>query len=76
MTDTPKDLAPRAISPVDWQRLWLSPDRDEYKRDLAARVFADVLHPELASQQKQGSGSRVEDIGEAEEVSVAHHMRR
>ena len=76
VTDTPKDLAPRAISPVDWQRLWLSPDRDEYKRDLAARVFADVLHPELASQQKQGSGSRVEDIGEAEEVSVAHHMRR
>ncbi len=73
VTDTPKDLAPRVITPTDWQRLWLSPDRDEYKRDLAARVFADVLHPEIASQQKQEEKSEQQ---EAEEESATYHMRR
>lgn len=34
---------PRNITPQQWQRMWLAEDRDEYKRHLAASLFADVL---------------------------------
>lgn len=51
MTDTPKDMPPREITAAQWQRLWLSPNHDEYKKDLAAKIFADLLHPER--QQKE-----------------------
>lgn len=51
VTDTPKDMPPREISAAQWQRLWLSPDHEEYKRDLAAKIFADILHPEMSKQQ-------------------------
>lgn len=38
-------LYPREITPSQWQRLWIAPDMDAYKTSLAAKVFADVLHP-------------------------------
>ena len=50
-TDVPKDLPPREITASQWQRLWLSPDHNEYKRDLAAKIFADILHPELKQEE-------------------------
>lgn len=53
VTDTPKDMPPREITPAQWQRLWLSPDHNEYKRDLAAKIFADLLHPERYQEQKE-----------------------
>ena len=34
---------PREVSPSQWQRLWLSDDKVEYKRNLAATLFADIL---------------------------------
>lgn len=52
VTDTPRDMPPREITAAQWQRLWLSPDHDSYKRDLAAKIFADILHPER--QQAKG----------------------
>lgn len=36
-------LQPRSVTPQQWQRMWLAEDRDEYKRHLAATLFADVL---------------------------------
>ena len=34
---------PREVSPAQWQRMWLTEDKDAYKRNLAATLFADVL---------------------------------
>ena len=39
---------PREVSQSQWQRLWMAEDKVEYKRNLAATLFADVLR-----QQKQ-----------------------
>ena len=33
----------REVSPSQWQRMWLAEDKTEYKRNLAATLFADVL---------------------------------
>ena len=37
------DLKPRAVSPSQWQRMWLAEDKNDYKTHLAATLFADVL---------------------------------
>ena len=36
-------LQPRSVTPQQWQRMWLAEDKTEYKRHLAATLFADVL---------------------------------
>lgn len=46
---------PREITQSQWQRLWLAPDMAAYKTNLAAKIFADVLHAEV----KLGEGERV-----------------
>lgn len=38
---------PREVSQAQWQRLWLAPDMAAYKKNLAAMIFADVLHPKV-----------------------------
>jgi antirestriction protein ArdC len=45
---------PRQLTPAQWQRAWLSDDMDKYKTTLAATIYKDVLHPELAEKQEQG----------------------
>lgn len=47
-------LQPREITPLQWQRLWIAEDTAEYKRNLAATLFADVLR-----QQSQGQTENV-----------------
>lgn len=34
---------PREVTPSQWQRLWLTDDMQDYKKHLAASLFADVL---------------------------------
>lgn len=34
---------PREVTPSQWQRLWLADDMQDYKKHLAASLFADVL---------------------------------
>lgn len=36
-------LKPREISPSQWQRMWLAENMQDYKKHLAASLFADVL---------------------------------
>lgn len=36
-------LKPREVTPSQWQRLWLTDDMQDYKKHLAASLFADVL---------------------------------
>ena len=58
-----KKLQPRSVSPSQWQRLWVAPDRDSYKQNLAASLFADVLQKdnnvEQSTQEKQEEAMEV-----------------
>ena len=36
-------VSARVVSHDQWQRMWLAPDMMEYKKNLAASLFADVL---------------------------------
>ena len=47
---------PREVSQSQWQRLWMAEDKVEYKRNLAATLFADVLR-----QQKQAETEKQEE---------------
>lgn len=71
VTDAPKDMPPRVITASQWQRLWLSPDQNEYKRDLAAKIFADILHPELKAEEKVEQKEEVKQEQKPEELYVS-----
>lgn len=43
-------LKPREINQQQWQRMWIAQDMTQYKNQLAAKLFADVLHPELKTE--------------------------
>ena len=47
---------PREVSQSQWQRLWMAEDKVEYKRNLAATLFADVLR-----QQKQAEAEKQQE---------------
>lgn len=69
------DVMPREITESQWQLLFLSGDYGVYKANLAASVFADVLHPER--EQVQGQEQKPEPEQEEEpEVAQAVGMRR
>lgn len=38
-------VEPREITPQQWQRMWVAEDMAEYKTNLAAKVFNDLLKP-------------------------------
>ena len=42
---------PREVSSAQWQRMWLAEDKDAYKRNLAATLFADVLRRQQEMKQ-------------------------
>ena len=69
-----KKLQPRRVSPSQWQRLWVAPDRDSYKQNLAASLFADVLQKdnnvEQSTQEKQEEATEVK---QAETAIVDKH---
>ena len=46
-----RKMQPRSVSPSQWQRLWVAPNRESYKQNLAASLFADVLQKDNAAQQ-------------------------
>ncbi len=46
---------PREVSPAQWQRLFLAEDKEEYKRNLAATLFADVLRRQQEEQKRMSS---------------------
>ena len=48
-------VEPREVSPSQWQRMWLAEDKTEYKRNLAATLFADVLRErqQIESEKQQ-----------------------
>lgn len=64
-----KKLQPRSVSPSQWQRLWVAPDRESYKQNLAASLFADVLQKdnnvEQSTQEKQEEATEVKQAATA-----------
>ncbi len=44
-------LEPKVISPQQWQRLWLAENREDYKKNLAAKLYADVLQQTRSTEQ-------------------------
>lgn len=56
-------LTPRVVSPGQWQRMWIAEDKNEYKKHLAATLFADILQKGQAQEQtaseKQGAKTEV-----------------
>ena len=38
-------VEPREITPQQWQRMWVAEDMAEYKINLAAKIFNDLLKP-------------------------------
>ncbi len=55
-------LQPRSVTPQQWQRMWLAEDRNEYKRHLAATLFADVL--QKGQSQEEHAGEKQEKEAE------------
>ena len=43
----------KEISPSQYQRLWLSDDKEAYKRALAATLFADLLRQKKQTEENQ-----------------------
>lgn len=48
-------LKPREISPSQWQRMWLAENMQDYKKHLAASLFADVLRKDRTNAVAVGT---------------------
>ena len=61
-------LEPKVVTPQQWQRMWLAEDKDEYKKGLAAKLWADVL--------TQTRNSEVVKDHHAEEKTAAEEKQK
>ena len=66
-------LQPRSVTPQQWQRMWLAEDRNEYKRHLAATLFADVL--QKGQSQEEHAGEKQEKEAERRQGEAAARER-
>ena len=46
-------LEPREVSSSQWQRMWLSDDKNDYKVNLAVTLFADILRERQRSEAEK-----------------------
>lgn len=82
------DLKPRAVSPSQWQRMWLAEDKNDYKTHLAATLFADVLKKgqsleenanekqDKETEQKQGESAVVKQSEETKKEVKAEEEEK
>lgn len=69
-----KKMQPRSVSPSQWQRLWVAPDRESYKQNLAASLFADVLRKDNnVEQSQQEKQEEATEVRQAETATVEKH---
>jgi antirestriction protein ArdC len=64
-------LKPREVSRDQWQRLWLADDMQDYKKHLAASLFADVLRKDQSNSVAVGT-SKTEQEAQTD-VKEAQH---
>ena len=55
-------LKPREVTPSQWQRLWLADDMQDYKKHLAASLFADVLRKGRADAVAVGTDKSEQEV--------------
>lgn len=70
-------LKPREITQQQWQRMWIAQDMSLYKNRLAAKLFADVLHPELkqenaVKEQVESKMISIPNLKQYEELKAKH----
>lgn len=76
--DGSEKLKPREITQQQWQRMWIAQDMTLYKNQLAAKLFADVLHPELKKEETKGIESGevkmipIPNLKQYEELKAKH----
>ena len=63
-------LTPRVVSPGQWQRMWIAEDKNEYKKHLAATLFADILQKGQV-QEQTASEKQVEETEVKQETQVS-----
>jgi antirestriction protein ArdC len=59
-------VKPREITPLQWQRIWVTDDANAYKRNLAATLFSDVL------KQEQGMKDKFPNLKQYDELKAKH----
>lgn len=64
-------LKPREVSRDQWQRLWLADDMQDYKKHLAASLFADVLRKDQNNSVAVGT-SKTEQEAQTEVKDAQH----
>lgn len=76
--DGSEKLKPREITQQQWQRMWIAQDMTLYKNQLAAKLFADILHPELKKEETKGIESGevkmipIPNLKQYEELKAKH----
>ena len=60
-------MQPRSLTPQQWQRMWLAEDKNEYKRNLAATLFADIL--QQGQTQDEHAGEKQEKDAERQQTA-------
>ncbi len=75
-------LKPRELTPSQWQRMWLADDMQDYKKHLAASLFADVLRKERTaavgigtdkSEQEAQTNEVKQDSAQQEETETTQN---
>lgn len=61
-------MQPRSVTPQQWQRMWVAEDRDDYKRHLAATLFADVLRKGQTLEEHAGEKQEKETVQQQSEA--------
>ena len=73
-------LKPREISPSQWQRMWLAENMQDYKKHLAASLFADVLRKDRTDavavgtekSEQEAQSNEVKQNTAQQELSLIH----
>ena len=70
-------VSARVVSHDQWQRMWLAPDMMEYKKNLAASLFADVLRQSRTDAVAVGTDkteqeSQSQTVQETKQVVAEH----
>ena len=66
-------LTPRVVSPGQWQRMWIAEDKNEYKKHLAATLFADILQKGQAQEQTASERQEETEVKQETQVSTDKH---
>ena len=56
-----EQVKPREVTASQWQRMWIADDKQEYKRNLAATLFADVIREQQSKEQQQKAKEQEEE---------------